>query len=487
MRVDDGRQWKDLKGQIPESDIDLAALYNLESRLPESYRVKPIASSVVNLATENPENDQSTLSNIAVGKTEGPFEEYGPTGGYYYYYHPIQFSDDCMACHGLQESDKLVANTQQLDASVLRPFRAVRVQVPYETTRLLSIWAYSSMIAVAVATLFIALFLEHRILKRLVIRPLKYLRDVTDQVADGSTDIRWNISTKDEFQALSDSLNHMLRHLIDAQGSMEQANRKLDEQVDKMAQVNLELFEANRLKSEFLANMSHELRTPLNSILGFSDVLQGIESLTDKQKKYAANIQRSGRTLLDMINDILDLAKIEAGKMQLQCTEFDIVNVVREQCESIRSLSDEKNIDVRVNITPEGEQIDQTVFQDKVKMQQILNNLLSNAIKFTPEGGFVTIDLDLSSDDHIVIAVVDTGVGIGESDQETIFEKFRQIPNNQMGDSLTREATGTGLGLSITKELCKLLDGEISVESEIGKGSTFVIELARRLPMSVTH
>lgn len=493
MKIDDSRHWDGLAGAVPDSEIDLSALYNLESKLPESYRVKPVG----NLPTEAKGAAESSdaelasavsgLSNFLSPESGGPFEEYGPAGGYYYYYQPVQFDGmSCMSCHALQDSEKLLAASPQIDIASLRPFRAVRVRVPYEGTRLLIIWAYSSMVAVAVATLFIALFLEHRILKRLVLRPLKHLRDVTDQVADGNTDTRWDISTKDEFQSLSDSLNHMLRHMIEAQASMKQANVKLDEQVDKMAQVNLELFEANRLKSEFLANMSHELRTPLNSILGFSDVLQGIDSLTDKQKKYAANIQRSGRTLLDMINDILDLAKIEAGKMQIQCAEFSIVDVVDEQCDSIRSLSDEKNIDIKVNVTPE-ESPDPVVFQDKVKLQQILNNLLSNAIKFTPEGGFVTVDLDLSGDDHIVVSVVDTGVGIAEADCETIFEKFRQVPNNRSDDSLTREATGTGLGLSITKELCKLLHGEISVESEIGKGSTFVIELARRLPLPTAN
>ena len=153
--------------------------------------------------------------------------------------------------------------------------------------------------------------------------------------------------------------------------------------VDELAQANMRLYELNRLKSDFLATMSHELRTPLNSILGFSDVLGSINSLDDKQKRYVQNIQKSGRVLLDMINDILDLAKIESGKMELRLSDFHIDDAIGAQCDMARPLRERKNIDLDLQVEPSLPEL----FQDQGKVQQVLNNLLSNAIKFTPEGG----------------------------------------------------------------------------------------------------
>jgi signal transduction histidine kinase len=215
--------------------------------------------------------------------------------------------------------------------------------------------------------------------------------------------------------------------------------------------------------------MSHELRTPLNCIIGFSEVLQSLEALNDKQKRYAQNIQKSGRLLLDMINDILDLAKMEAGKMEVRLSEFRIDQIIATQCDMVRSLAEEKNIDLLV----ETESDLPLLYQDQAKVQQILTNLLSNAIKFTPEGGRITVGARGNARGQVEFWVADTGVGISEPEMEIIFEKFRQGKAVLGRDNLTREYSGTGLGLSIVKELCKLLGGEITVESELGKGSIF--------------
>jgi signal transduction histidine kinase len=220
--------------------------------------------------------------------------------------------------------------------------------------------------------------------------------------------------------------------------------------------------------------MSHELRTPLNSIIGFSDVLSSIKSLDDKQKRYVQNIQKSGRVLLDMINDILDLAKIESGKMEVRLSEFRIDDLIAAQCDMARPLAERKNIDVDCEI----EHGLPVLFQDQGKVQQILNNLLSNAIKFTPEGGRIVIAARRGPEDDLLLSVADTGVGIAEADQTSIFEKFRQgTAALSGGDAMTREHSGTGLGLSIVKELCKLLGGEVYLQSELGKGSTFTVQL----------
>ena len=188
-----------------------------------------------------------------------------------------------------------------------------------QTTMIRAIVVALGMLIVAVT-----LFVLHAIVRYLVLYPMYHLRDVSDAITHGDTNQRAAIETEDEFRELADAFNRMLRHLTETQDQIQEVNKELDARVDQLAQLNLQLYEANRLKSDFLANMSHELRTPLNSIIGFSEVLQGIESLTDKQRRYASNIQKSGRLLLEMINDILDLAKVEAGKMEVKCSEFDL-------------------------------------------------------------------------------------------------------------------------------------------------------------------
>jgi signal transduction histidine kinase len=231
------------------------------------------------------------------------------------------------------------------------------------------------------------------------------------------------------------------------------------------------LYESNRLKSDFLATMSHELRTPLNSILGFSDVLLSSDSLSDKQQRWVRNIQTSGEQLLNLINDILDLAKIEAGKMQVVLEEFSVADVCEGMLTLFRLPAEKKNIDLRGQLDANMP----LVRQDLVKLRQILSNLLSNAVKFTPEGGRVLLKAEAELP-QMVLTVADTGVGIAAEDRELVFEKFRQA-----GNPLTRSHAGTGLGLSIVRELCKLLGGEVTLQSELGRGSTFTVRLPLRL------
>jgi signal transduction histidine kinase len=238
-----------------------------------------------------------------------------------------------------------------------------------------------------------------------------------------------------------------------------------------LARANMALYESNRLKSDFLATMSHELRTPLNSILGFSDVLLSNNSLNDKQQRWVRNIRTSGEQLLNLINDILDLAKIEAGKMHVTVEEFSVVEVCEGLLTLFRLPAEKKNIELRGQFDAAIPQ----VRQDVVKLRQILSNLLSNAIKFTPEGGRVSLKAE-AEPPQVVFTVTDTGVGIASEDQELVFEKFRQA-----GNPLTRAHAGTGLGLSIVRELCKLLGGEVTLQSELGRGSTFLVRLPLRL------
>lgn len=386
-----------------------------------------------------------------------------PPEGWYVYYHAVDYAENCLSCHRRFER----FGQQQV------PFRVVKVLLPFRVTQVATPATLAWMITVAMLTVAATLLVVHWVLRRLVLNPLRHLRTVSDEISHGNTLLRVNIDTGDEFNELGDAFNRMLRHMTEGQEKLQTLNTELDIRVDQLAQANLHLFESNRLKSDFLANMSHELRTPLNSIIGFSDVLHDISSLTDKQRKYAANIQNSGKLLLNMINDILDLAKVEAGKMRVTPSSFQLESMVRAQCDMLHSLIDEKNMDLRIEATSELPE----VFQDQPKIQQILTNLLSNAIKFTPDGGLVTVSLGTVADRYFHITVKDTGVGIPESDFEIIFEKFRQSNAVLKNGGLTRQHSGTGLGLSIVKELCKLLGGEVRLSSQLGTGSTFQVIL----------
>ncbi|MDD8018017.1 MAG: response regulator [Bacteroidota bacterium] len=229
---------------------------------------------------------------------------------------------------------------------------------------------------------------------------------------------------------------------------------------------NSELEKAYRVKSEFLASMSHELRTPLNSIIGFSSVLLGPNSdpLTQDQRKALEKVLKNGRHLLQLINDILDFSKLESGRMSINIEADDVENVVSSSVMTIESLAKAKEVSVVQTISPNLPLL-QT---DVLKIKQILVNLLSNAVKFT-EQGEITVSVT-QRNDMLVFAVKDSGIGIEQKNYEKVFEEFQQIDNSN-----TRKYKGTGLGLPISRRLARLLGGDLTVESEFGKGSTFIL------------
>ena len=232
---------------------------------------------------------------------------------------------------------------------------------------------------------------------------------------------------------------------------------------------------ANRHKSEFLANMSHELRTPLNAIIGFSEVLQEklFGELNEKQAEYTDDILTSGRHLLSLINEILDLSKVEAGRMELELATFDLPLAIDNARTFVRERATKQGINLDVTIDKRlGE-----FMGDERKIKQILLNLLSNAVKFTPEGGRIGINAR-QANGVVEISVSDTGVGIAPEDQPKIFEEFRQV-----GSDYTHKKEGTGLGLTLAKKFVELHGGKIWVESEVGKGSTFVFTLPVNPPV----
>ena len=323
----------------------------------------------------------------------------------------------------------------------------------------------------------LAIVVFYMVTQRLVLSPVHTLRRVAEQVAKGDLDVRSEIAGRDEFHGLSIAFNEMLANLQAAQEAQRRVNRSLDVKLGELAETNVALFEASRIKSDFLSNVSHELRTPLVSIIGFAELLRdAYESPSIDRKRlarYSENILTSGRSLLDIINDLLDLAKIEAGKIELHCSEFSIGTLCKDLADFIRPRVDSRKQSFELEI---GDEL--PLFRsDSGKIKQILYNLLSNAVKFTPEGGSITLRVGRDGADWVRLSVSDTGPGIPVNKRETVFEKFRQLDSSR-----TREYEGTGLGLAITRELVQILGGRIELESEVGVGSTFKVVLPAVAP-----
>ena len=254
------------------------------------------------------------------------------------------------------------------------------------------------------------------------------------------------------------------------QEEIRERGRELEEQ-------NLRIQEANRLKSEFLANMSHELRTPLNAVIGFAEVLiDGKAGPTNPvQQEYLNDILTSGQHLLQLINDVLDLAKIEAGKMELNPETFSMKKIVDEVSAIMRPIASKRNITIIVEASA---QVD-IVTLDQLKIKQVLYNLLSNAVKFSYDNGEVKVIVGLDSQQRLQLQVKDYGVGIKNEDLPRIFREFEQLDSGA-----ARRFPGTGLGLALTKRIIELHRGSITVQSELGKGSTFMVTIPRQAASS---
>ncbi|HUO09724.1 MAG TPA: ATP-binding protein [Phycisphaerae bacterium] len=385
----------------------------------------------------------------------------------------------------------------------------IRVDVPYQTDENQLLLNRIVIVVAGMVGGTLAIVVFYLITSRLILQPVRVLKNTAEKVAAGDLKIRSAISTGDEFQHLSETFNTMLATLQASQNQLEATNRSLDTRVGELAQSNVDLFEANRLKSEFLTNVTHELRTPLNAIIGFADLMAETAKTGGdaKQQRYCENIRLSARQLLDLINDLLDLAKIEAGKLVLREEKVNVADVCEAMANFMRPLAQKKNIDFVLNISPDMP----LITTDPGRFQQILYNFLSNAIKFTPPDGQVTImarneDIRGGGESAIVggvpsgeglgagggdasiaaagvgairVDISDTGPGISVEDQRVIFEKFRQIDG-----SVTRQHSGTGLGLAISRELANMLGGRIELKSEAGKGATFSLIIPQLNPRS---
>ena len=269
-------------------------------------------------------------------------------------------------------------------------------------------------------------------------------------------------------EAQTEELQQQSEELIEQSEELKHTSEELQEQNLELEQQKIEVMEANRLKSEFLSNMSHELRTPLNSILALSNILklQTADKITPEESNYLEIVHRNGKRLLALINDILDLSKIEAGKMDIHPTPASIGSILGNIKDSLDPLAKEKGIGIALNISANLPLIE----TDSQKLYQVIQNIVGNAVKFTDKG-FVKIFTDFDDRD-VFINILDTGIGIAETDITHIFEEFRQVDG-----SASRKYEGTGLGLAIANKLAHILHGNISVKSELEKGSLFTISL----------
>jgi two-component system, NarL family, sensor histidine kinase BarA len=385
-----------------------------------------------------------------------------------HYARVFRATDNCITCHNAEGSAAPFAPNEIVGVAL---FDARGIGSDLHRTRLLN-WLWIIVAGLIGGAGAIIAF--YYITQRLILSPIRQLRALANNVAEGNLDIRSSITTRDEYERLAEAFNHMLDSLQAAQEKLRQANRQLDAKIVELSESNIELFKANKLKSEFLANMSHEFRTPLNAILGFAQVLREKPGLLKKEQgqRYADNIITSGNRLLSMINDLLALAKAQAGKLELHIEPVSLSELCESVLSSFRLLAKKKRLRLVSQIAPDIP----ILVTDGGKVLQVLYNFLSNAVKFTPARGQVTLTAGMLDDKTVRIAVADTGCGIAEADQMQIFEKFRQVDG-----SITRESSGTGLGLAISKELAGLLAGSIGLKSEPNFGSTFWLDIPIQL------
>jgi signal transduction histidine kinase/ActR/RegA family two-component response regulator len=307
----------------------------------------------------------------------------------------------------------------------------------------------------------VALFLSRSLAYR-VIAPVQKLSEAMNAVAAGGDFTPVEVATRDElFRSLTASFNHLLAKLAEREEDLKQAMRELEQARDAANAANV-------LKTQFLANMSHEIRTPLNGVLAMAEVM-AMGELEPVQRERLQIIRQSGGLLLAVLNDVLDLSKIEAGKLTLLHEPFELEPVILPVVESFAVMARTKGLEFSVEIAPDAAGWWEG---DGDRLRQIIGNLLSNAVKFTPHGS-VRARLDVGSEAGALrLTVADTGVGIAPEKLPTLFEKFTQADN-----SATRRFGGTGLGLAICRELTQMMGGSINVESREGHGSTFTVEL----------
>ena len=459
--------WLRLHATAPAGDAEKA-----ETLLDDIVRLGPTASRaqtetrvISRLAgTQRPPDDQERLwlDTFRQNPERPPSKEsryMGDDGYMFRYAYALRAREACLACHGLDHPDLAAGDIMG----------AIIVTFPTDDTRWKITVNRIILGATAVGTALLSMMIFYWVVRWVIVQPVTHLKRIAERVTQGDLHVRSDIKTGDEFEGLSRSFNRMLERLETSREELRRANLSLDHKLEELARANVSLFEMNQVKSKFLTTMSHELRTPLNSIIGFADILEGNRLLRDDPKlsRYVSNIRNSGRLLLDLVNDLLDLAKIEAGRMDLKLGQVSPLDLCETTMNMVRPLVGRKDLRLELEIDPQSP----IMSTDANKVQQILYNLLSNAVKFTP-AGLVRLTARPIDSDTMLFQVTDTGPGLSAEQQTIIFDRFTQVDAGH-----TRQHGGTGLGLSIVRELVNLLGGEVAIKSELGQGATFNVML----------
>ncbi len=385
------------------------------------------------------------------------------------YLYALYVKEDCLLCHGPKERapefiQKNYDAGYDYQAGELRG--AISVIIPKEIAEQRFAANFVFFIIVGSTSILLIVTIVFLTTGKFM-KPIERLTAAVATITKtGDLTTKVDVLSKDEVGQLGRAFNDMSAKLQSTYATLEQ---RIAEKTAHLQQAILALERANKMKSEFLANMSHELRTPLNAIIGFAEVLRDkiAGDLNEEQVDFVNDIHSSGRHLLQMINDILDLSKIEAGKMELQYGVFPVPEAIEEVYTILKGLAGKKHLELKMAVLTDVKSIE----ADRVKFKQILYNLLSNAIKFTPENGKITLEAGVV-DDMLQISVSDTGIGMKSEDQERVFKEFWQADS-----SFARKYEGTGLGLALTKRIVEMHGGKIWFESEYGKGSIFYFAL----------
>ena len=394
------------------------------------------------------------------------------------YLYALYVKEECLLCHGAKEqAPEFIRNNYDAgyDYKVGELRGAISVVIPKEIAE--QRFAANFIFFITVGSISIVLIVTIIFLTTgKFMKPIEKLTTTVTSIKNtGDLTTKVDVVSKDEVGKLGRAFNDLSVKLQSTYASLE---LQIAEKTAHLQKAVLALERANKMKSEFMANMSHELRTPLNAIIGFAEVLRDKISgdLNDEQLDFVNDIHGSGLHLLQMINDILDLSKVEAGRMELQYEIFPVHDAIEDVHTILKGLANKKHLELKTTILTEVGDIE----ADRVKFKQILYNLLSNAIKFTPENGHINVEAGIM-DDMLQVSVSDTGIGMKPDDQEKVFKEFWQADS-----SFARKYEGTGLGLALTKRIVEMHGGNIRFESEYEKGSIFYFALPLKAQLRKT-
>ncbi len=446
----------------------------------------------VNFDPRNPEDepDDFEAAGLAAFYEDSTLSKYTAIAEYdgeqvYRYMAPMEIKSSCLECHGEPAGEIDVTGHAKEGWSEGDVGGAISIVIPMDIYLQAERDNVAHNVEFFVAVLIACLLIVYAALSALVTRPLGRIRGGVERIQSGELGVTLDrTESSPELASLVDEFNKMTRELSEVYDGLEsqvadrtaqlaRANDVLERQRAQLEEANERLVRDNQYKSDFLSMMSHELRTPLTSILAFSEMLnrEG-EPRDEREAQMRQEIETNSRVLLLMINDILEMSRLDAGKTQLACEPVEIGDVVGMVESVMRPLAERNGIDFSCSIDADVPLIE----ADFEKLRHVLENLVGNAMKFTPAEGRVRVAVSYHPEcKQVWIAVCDTGIGVARADQARIFERFVQADS-----SVSRKYSGTGLGLSLAKEYVEMHGGSISLESELGGGSTFTV----RLPVS---